>query len=419
MEPYETILYSDEDASFDVYLSKNGTPYLTLTAMAALYGRDRTVISRYVSSLLKNSESQSVPTRAKIAQVQREGDRSVERKIDAYSLDIVLAIGQRLRSKKGEKLKTWLDGIQDATEDKNDVIIYDNGNVRIDVAVPPNGETVYLTQVQMAKLFEVSVQNINWHVQQVLEDNEITNSVFKYYLITASDGKKYWTQAYNLDMVLAVGYRVRSSRAIEFRRWATSVLKNHVLKGYSLDETRALSVRGVIGELAEKVVSLDNRLEESKKELGDRITELERIAAQGELPEAAVFLEGEYYSARSYFNALFAQAKEQIVVVDAYADEILLDYLSKKKAGVHATLLYGSHNPIRQADIDSFNQQYGGLQGKKTDAFHDRFLVIDGALYVLGASFNRVGSRVTTVIRLEEGAIKSKILEAILLETRN
>lgn len=419
MEEYNALHYCDGDASCDVFLSKDGAAWLSVNGIASLFERGRTAIVKHLSILYKTGQLEKGPTCAKMAQVHPEGDRFVEREMDIYRFDVVLAMSKRLKSDKGDKLKAWLNKSKVEKEEKNDVIIYDNGNVRIDVSVSPDGETVYLTQVQMAKLFEVSVQNINWHVQQVLEDNEITNSVFKYYLITASDGKKYWTQAYNLDMVLAVGYRVRSSRAIEFRRWATSVLKNHVLKGYSLDETRALSVRGVIGELAEKVVSLDNRLEESKKELGDRITELERIAAQGELPEAAVFLEGEYYSARSYFNALFAQAKEQIVVVDAYADEILLDYLSKKKAGVHATLLYGSRNPIRQADIDSFNQQYGGLQGKKTDAFHDRFLVIDGALYVLGASFNRVGSRVTTVIRLEEGTIKSKILEAILLETRN
>ena len=120
--------------------------------------------------------------------------------------------------------------------ENNDVIIYDNGSVSIDVRVSPEEETVWLTQDQIAKLFDVTRQNVSLHIKSILEEGELYDSVRKKYLHTASDGKKYSTTFYNLDMVLSVGYRVKSKRAAEFRIWANSVLRKYLLKGYTVDE---------------------------------------------------------------------------------------------------------------------------------------------------------------------------------------
>ena len=123
--------------------------------------------------------------------------------------------------------------------DKGEIVIYqdEKGNTQLEVKLDDN--TVWLTQTQMAELFDTTKQNISLHIKNIFDEGELfQNSVVKDYLTTAADGKNYSTNYYNLDMIIAVGYRVRSNAGTAFRRWATSILHEYIQKGFAMDDER-------------------------------------------------------------------------------------------------------------------------------------------------------------------------------------
>ena len=130
----------------------------------------------------------------------------------------------------------------------------------IEVNVDTNNETIWLTQKQMATLFSVSIDNISLHIKNILNENELDKTVIEDSSITASDGKKYKTKIYNLDMVISVGYRVKSKRGIEFRKWANKVLREYLIKGYVINENRVTVSNDNYIELRNEVASINNRL---------------------------------------------------------------------------------------------------------------------------------------------------------------
>ncbi len=125
-------------------------------------------------------------------------------------------------------------------EKKYELIKFEDGEFSLDVNVSPEEETVWLTQKDMALLFNVSIDNISLHIKNIINDGELDQSVFEESSITASDGKKYKTKIYNLDMIISVGYRVKSRRGIIFRKWANSVLKQYLLNGYAINTERII-----------------------------------------------------------------------------------------------------------------------------------------------------------------------------------
>ena len=144
--------------------------------------------------------------------------------------------------------------------DKNyDLIKFKDGDIELDVNVSPNEETVWLTQKQMALLFDVSIDNISLHIKNILIEEELDCSVVEESSITANDGKKYKTKLYNLDMIISVGYRVKSKRGILFRRWANSVLKQYILQGYAVNQKRIQQLGDVIRIMKRAESDLDGK----------------------------------------------------------------------------------------------------------------------------------------------------------------
>jgi hypothetical protein len=121
----------------------------------------------------------------------------------------------------------------------SDLILYTTDDGKSQIQLRADLGTVWLTQLEMAELFDATKQNISLHLKNIIEDGELNaNSVVKESLTTAADGKSYRTQLYNLDAILAVGYRVRSPRGVQFRRWASTVLKEYLVKGFVMDDER-------------------------------------------------------------------------------------------------------------------------------------------------------------------------------------
>jgi len=140
--------------------------------------------------------------------------------------------------------------------EKNEIILFENQGVKLEVNL--KDETVWLTQKQMAELFDKDRRTITRHIQNIYKDNELEeNSVCSFFEHTAEDGKKYNVQYYNLDMIISVGYRVNSKRGVMFRKWATSILKDYMLKGYAINQKRLEYLEKTI-----KLIDIANRIDE-------------------------------------------------------------------------------------------------------------------------------------------------------------
>ena len=201
---------------------------------------------------------------------------------------------------------------------------------------------------------------------------------------------------YNLDVIISVGYRVKSQNGIVFRRWANSVLKEYLLKGYVINEERTLVTNENYVNLIHKVEGV---LEKKVDELDNRVTKIEEShVAERE----KIFFDGQFFDARVFLKELFIKAEKEIILIDPYADILALDYIKAKSNGVVINLFISSKAKLSKEDVNSFNNQYGGLSVKINDAFHDRFLIIDERIcYSLGASLNYTGKKAFAITQIE------------------
>lgn len=205
---------------------------------------------------------------------------------------------------------------------------------------------------------------------------------------------------YNLDVVISVGYRVKSHNGIIFRRWANSVLKEYLLKGYALNKDRTLITDDNYIELVHRVNSIDNRVS--------------KLESDNHMDNEKIFFDGEWFDARIFIKDIFTRAKEEITLIDPYADIKALDYLKVKTEGAIVQLFISSKVKLTQGDINDFNRQYGGLEVKIEDSFHDRFIIVDGAiLYHLGASLNYIGKKVFAITKLEDENLLVSVKERL------
>ena len=271
---------------------------------------------------------------------------------------------------------------------QNEIVLYQpNKSVKIDVRI--EHDTVWLSQAQMVILFQSTKQNISLHISNIFKENELDkNSVVKDYLTTAQDGKGYNTKYYNLDVIISVGYRVKSLRGTQFRIWANSVLKDYLLRGYAINYR--------LDNLENKVFSLEKNQLEIKSII------------QKSLPQKeGVFFDGQIFDAYVFVSELIKSAKKSIVLMDNYIDETVLLLLSKRLPKVSAIIYTKQISPQLQLDLTKHNAQYKPISVYESDNFHDRFLIIDDAVYHIGASLKDLGKKLFAFSKME---IRSSVL---------
>ena len=255
----------------------------------------------------------------------------------------------------------------------------------------------------MCTLFGRDKSVISKHIKNIFEEGELDASqVVAKNATTARDGKTYNVIYYNLDVIISVGYRVKSQRGVAFRRWANSILKQYLLKGYVINEDRLTLYESNINELKWSVEQINKRL-----------TKVENKIGNNDIKESILF-SGEYFDARSFLKQLFSKAHKTIVLIDAYADLKALDYLKSKNDNVIINLFISSKSKLSKDDVDSFNKEYGGLLLNYTEMFHDRFIIIDDMiLYHLGTSLNYAGNKTFAITMIEDESILKAINEKI------
>lgn len=276
--------------------------------------------------------------------------------------------------------------------EKYEVVKFEQDGLTLDVNVSPSEDTVWLTQDAMALLFGRNQGVISRHINNIFKDGELdrNTSMQKMHKSRNSSNPNYRPPVYyNLDVVISVGYRVKSHNGIIFRRWANSVLKEYLLKGYVLNQDRTLITNDNYIELVHRVNSIDNRVS--------------KLESDNHMDNEKIFFDGEWFDARSFIKDIFTRAKEEIILIDPYADIKALDYLKVKTEGVIVQLFISSKAKLTQGDIDAFNEQYGNLVIILDDNFHDRFIIVDRAiLYHLGASLNYIGKKVFAITKIED-----------------
>ena len=274
------------------------------------------------------------------------------------------------------------------------VIIYKSEDRTIQLEVQLQEETVWLTQAQMAILFETTRNNITIHIGNLFKEGELVkNSVCKDSLLTASDGKPYKTKIYNLDVIISVGYRVKSKRGTDFRKWANNVIKDFILKGYAVNNR--------LDRLEVKVYKLEEKTNEIETEI------------KGQLPpHEGIFYNGQIFDSYSFICDLIRKANKDIILIDNYIDDSVLKILNKRGNGVTATIYTSRISDNLKLDLAKHNSQYPSINVEILKKFHDRFLIIDEEVYHIGASFKDLGKSVFAFSKM--GISKDAIMMLVI-----
>ena len=278
---------------------------------------------------------------------------------------------------------------------KGELVWYQpDDNINIEVRV--EDETVWLTQAQMALLFAKTPQNVTMHIRNIYKEEELVKeSTCKDFLQVQTEGGreiKRYAKFYNLDVIISVGYRVKSKRGTLFRQWALKIIKDYLLKRNTVNNR------------------LD-RLEVKVFKLEEKTTEMENVI-KGQLPpHEGIFYDGQIFDAFVFATGLIKQARNEIVLIDNYIDETVLTMLDNRNSNVLATIYTANFNTKLQLALAKHNSQYQPINIKVLNKSHDRFLIIDDDVYWIGASLKDLGKRVFAFSKMGIG--KEMILNII------
>ena len=256
--------------------------------------------------------------------------------------------------------------------EKGEIILYQpNEIIRLEVRLEE--ESVWLSIDDMAKLFDRDKSVIGKHIRNIFKEEELfRDSVWAKFAYTASDNKVYQVDYYNLDVIISVGYRVKSKQGTRFRQWANQVLKDYLLKGYSIN----------------------HRLQALERTVADHSQKIDFFVRTALPPIEGIFYNGQIFDAYKFATDLIKSAKHSLVLIDNYVDETTLLMLSKRNEGVSATIYTAKISQQLQLDIEKHNDQYPPIQLRTYKESHDRFLLIDGKeVYHIGASLKDLGKK--------------------------
>lgn len=280
--------------------------------------------------------------------------------------------------------------------DKSIVVYKSNdGIVQLDVQV--SDETVWLTLDQMAELFQRNKSTISRHIKNIFECGELRQDmvVAKNATTTQHGALQGKTQThevafYNLDMIISIGYRVNSIRGVQFRQWASRVLKEYLLRGYSINQ-----------HLVYMEQRIDHQLQEHTEQIHELQDKVDFFVRTSLPPKEGVFYNGQIFDAYVFATDLIKSAKKSITLVDNYVDESVLLMLAKRNDGVTAKIITRSISDTLKLDLEKHNKQYPPVEIQESDKYHDRFLISDEEVYHLGASLKDLGKRLFAFSRME------------------
>lgn len=277
-----------------------------------------------------------------------------------------------------------ITAISNTDGEKNEIIVYqpEGGEFHIEVRVEQ--DTVWLTQAQMAELFGTDRTSITRHIKNIYQTKELEeySTCAKIAQVRIEGGRKISRSIpfYNLDMIISVGYRVNSICGTQFRRWANKILKEHMLKGFSVNQ---------------RLISHENKLEN----LDSRMINLEKqvdFFVKAKLPPKEGMLQAKaYWSGYEFAVQLVRSAQKEIIIIDPFADDTVLSLMFKRPPGVNAIIYSARINQTMKAECDRLNRQLPHVDLQNMREVHDRFIIIDDTIYHIGASIKDLGNSLT------------------------
>ena len=256
---------------------------------------------------------------------------------------------------------------------KGEIVMYQLDNiVKLDVRL--ENESVWLNRQQIALLFDRDVKTIGKHINNALREELKNMSTVANFAIVQNEGGRLVNrniEFYNLDMVLSVGYRVKSDRGIKFRQWANRVLKEYLIKGYAVN----------------------NRIEKLEQRVAKTEEKIDFFVRTSLPPVEGIFFDGQIFDAYHFVADLIRKATHSIVLIDNYVDDSVLAILDKRQSGVSATIYTQKVSGQLQLDIDKHNAQYPPVKVELFNKAHDRFLLIDDEVHHIGASIKDLGKK--------------------------
>ena len=276
-------------------------------------------------------------------------------------------------------------------QNEDGVVIYRTEDNTLQLDVQLAEETVWLAQQQMAVLFDTTKQNVSLHINNIFKEEELDKiSVVKDYLTTAADGKKYRTTYYNLDVIISVGYRVKSKRGTQFRQWALKVIKDYMLRGYAINQ-----------QMLAMEERIDRQLHNHTEQIQDLQKKVNFFVRTSLPPHQGIFYDGQIFDAYTFINDRIREATTRIIIIDNYINDSVLTMLAKRADKVAATIYTKKLSAQLQLDIQKHNAQYPPIDIVTFDRSHDRFLCIDETVYHLGASIKDLGKKWFAFNRME------------------
>lgn len=265
----------------------------------------------------------------------------------------------------------------------SNIVFYNDGELELKVSV--NEETIWLTQKQIAEVFGVNIPAISKHIKNIYKDNELSQfSTISILETVQKEGNREVLrniEHYNLDIILAVGYRTNSVRAIKFRQWATKTLKNYIQNGYVINAEKITN---------ERFVNLENDVNTLKSQM-NKVTSL--IKNNKFETKQGVFFDGQVYDAYSFVSDLLRTAKDEIILIDNYIDDSVLTLFSKIP-NIKITIYTNTISKQLKLDFEKYSKQYDNITLKTFKASHDRFLILDNyEVYHIGASLKDLANK--------------------------
>jgi hypothetical protein len=270
---------------------------------------------------------------------------------------------------------------------KNEIVLYRPNELAEHIEVRLEDETVWLSQQQMAQLFNQTKQNISLHINNCFKEGELEKeSTVKNSLTVQKEGNrivKRKVEYYNLDVIISVGYRVKSKQGTQFRKWATQILKDYLLRGYAVSQ---------------RVDRIENEMYSMKKDIGEIKLQLNSNLP----PNQGIYFNGQIFDAWVFVSELVKSAEKSLILIDNYVDESVLNLFLKRKDGVVVEIYTANLTSILKTDLEKHNKQYSPIKIKIYKNAHDRFLIIDEKyVYHIGASLKDLGIRLFGFSKME------------------
>lgn len=270
-------------------------------------------------------------------------------------------------------------------QSEKSVIIYRSEDGTIQLEVQLYEETVWLTRPQMATLFDTTPQNITIHIRNLFNEEELDEeTTSKDFLLVQNEGGrnvKRTAKFYNLDVIISVGYRVKCKRGTQFRKWAMKVIKDYLLNGHAVNNR--------LDRLEVKVYRLEEKTKEMETEINSQLP-----------PHEGIFYDGQVFDAYKFITDLIKKAETEIILIDNYIDETVLTMLDNRNPQVSAIIYTARINDKLNLAISKHNSQYQPINVVRFNKSHDRFLIIDDDVYLIGGSIKDLGKRMSTFVKL-------------------